>query len=540
MKFSETSMQDRPNILLIITDQHRADHLGCYGNKIVQTPNIDNLSAQGIQFNKFYVSCPICMPNRATLMTGRMPSLHGVRQNGQPLSMQNTTFTELLAASGYRTALAGKSHLQNISARPLEMGLRELSPDKFHAPEWLSEARKNLWVDGDYNQELPKTWEDESFNLCLPFYGFEDVSLVIHHGDTAGGDYLRWFKERHPNPGSLRGRENALDPKIDVWAPQAWRTAVPEELYTTSYVGEKTIDYLEEFAKSQVPFFLQMSFPDPHHPFTAPGKYWDMYDQNSIPAPTAFHHPQNMLPPHVAFLHGRRDAGKAFKDGVMSFACSEKEARGAIAHNYGAITMIDDAIGKALKRLDELGLKENTIIIFTSDHGDYMGDHQLLLKGAIHYQGLVRIPFIWADPRAGQRRGFQTDALSGTLDIATTILDAAGIEPFWGMQGKSLINLANGHDRYKSILIEEDQRRSLMGFPPHYRVRSLLTDRYRLSLYSGVEWGELYDLENDPNEFENLWNDIKYAEIKTELMESLARKQMDLSDASPFCTGHGP
>jgi len=532
-------MLDRPNILLIITDQHRADHLGCYGNDIVRTPNIDGLSARGIQFNRFYVSCPICMPNRATLMTGRMPSLHGVRQNGQPLSMQNTTFTELLLAAGYRTALAGKSHLQNISARPLEMGLREPDPAKDQPPEALSEARRNFWDDGDYEQELPRTWQDEDFDLSLPFYGFEDVSLVIHHGDTAGGDYLRWFRERHPDPESLRGKENALDPGMDVWAPQAWRTAVPEELYTTAYVQEKTIGYLEEFAKGGQPFFLQMSFPDPHHPFTAPGKYWDMYDQEDIPVPDAFNHPQNMLPPHVAFLHGRRDEGKAFKDGVMSFGCTEKEARGAIAHNYGAITMIDDAIGATLAKLEELGIADNTIVVFTTDHGDYMGDHQLLLKGAIHYQGLVRVPCIWSDPRRSTG-GQKTEALSGTLDLASSILDAAGVEPFWGMQGKALTSLADGNDAYDSIVIEEDQRRSLMGFPPHYRVRSLVTDRYRLSLYSCVDWGELYDLENDPCEFENLWDDPDHAGIRAELMEKLARRQMELSEASPFCTGHGP
>lgn len=532
-------MSDRPNILLIITDQHRADHLGCYGNEIVQTPNIDALSDRAIQFNRFYVSCPICMPNRATLMTGRMPSLHGVRQNGQPLSMQNTTFTELLVAAGYKTALAGKSHLQNISDRPMEMGLREPDKSKTQPPAALAEARKNFWDDGNYDQELPRTWKDEEFELDLPFYGFEDVSLVLHHGDTAGGDYLRWFAERHPDPESLRGRENALPAGMDIWAPQAWRTAVPEELYTTAYVKEKTINYLEEFSEQEQPFFLQMSFPDPHHPFTAPGKYFDMYDQEAIPAPEAFHHPENMIPPHVAHLHGKRDAGEAFKDGVMSFACTEEEARGAIAHNYGAITMIDDAIGEALGRLEALGLADNTIVIFTTDHGDYMGDHQLLLKGAIHYQGLVRVPCIWSDPRNARQNG-QTEALAGTLDIASSILDAAGIEPYWGIQGKPLPAIASGEDHYDSVVIEEDQRRSLMGFPPHYRVRSLVTQRYRLSLYSCVEWGELYDLENDPNEFENLWDDPKHQSIRADLMEQLARRQMDLADASPFCTGHGP
>ena len=116
-------MAKRPNFLFIITDQHRADHLGCYGNPIVRTPNIDALALRGTRFSRFYVACPICMPNRATLMTGRMPSLHGVRQNGTPLSVDATTFPELLSAAGYSTALVGKGHLQNISDREITMGL---------------------------------------------------------------------------------------------------------------------------------------------------------------------------------------------------------------------------------------------------------------------------------------------------------------------------------------------------------------------------------------------------------------------------------
>jgi arylsulfatase A-like enzyme len=535
-------MTERPNFLFIITDQHRADHLGCYGNDIVQTPTIDSLAARGTRFNRFYVSCPICMPNRATLMTGRVPSLHGVRQNGQPLSMGLTTFTELLQAAGYRTALAGKSHLQNISDRPMTMGLREPDPKKVQPPEALREARHDLWADGRYDQELPKTWTGEQgFELTTPFYGFDHVSLAIHHGDSVSGGYSRWLAERHADPDSLRGKDNALPAGRDIWAPQGWRTAIPEDLYPTTYVAEETMRYLDEFAQNDgdQPFFIQCSFPDPHHPFTPPGKYFDMYDQADIPTPSAYHHPKDMLPPHVANLHRQRDDRKAFKDGVMSFGCTEEEARGAIALNYGSITMIDDALGRVVAKLESLGLAENTVIVFTTDHGDYMGDHQLLLKGAIHYQGLVRVPCIWMDPQSPDE-GRVSDHLCGTLDLPTSILDRAGVAEFNGMQGKSLPAIAAGTDGYDSVVIEEDQRRSLMGFPPHYRVRSLITDRYRLSIYSCVEWGELYDLQNDPNEFENLWDAPCHAATKADLLERLARRMIDLADSSPFCTGHGP
>ena len=133
-------MAKQPNFLMFINDQHRADHLGCYGNNIVQTPNIDGIAANGTRFDKFYVSTPICMPNRATLMTGRMPSLHGVRQNGIPLPLTQTTFTQLLRAAGYYTALFGKSHLQCISPNPVEVGLPVPDPRKVQPPADLAEA----------------------------------------------------------------------------------------------------------------------------------------------------------------------------------------------------------------------------------------------------------------------------------------------------------------------------------------------------------------------------------------------------------------
>ncbi len=535
-------MTDRPNILLIITDQHRADHLACYGNDIVKTPHIDALAARGTRFSRFYVSCPICMPNRATLMTGRVPSLHGVRQNGQPLSLQAVTFTELLHEAGYATALMGKSHLQNISDKEMTMGMPEPDPAKTQPPDGMSEARRDLWADGRYDQELPATWTGEQgFELSLPFYGFDHVSLAIGHGDKVEGHYSRWLAARTDDADALRGPDNALPAGRDIWSPQAWRTSIPEELYPTSYITGETIAYLERHAaeKSDQPFFLECSIPDPHHPFTPPGKYFDMYDQEEVPTPDAWHHPRDKLPPHVAALHADRDEGRPLIGEHTVFACTERQARGAIALNYGSITMIDDGIGRIMARLEELGLADNTIVVFTSDHGDYMGDHQLILKGALHYRGLVNVPCIWADPR-GNRKPSVCDTLCGTIDLPTSFLDAAGVAPFNGMQGKSLTDIAAGRDGHDAVVVEEDQRRSYMGMPSNFRVRSLITERHRLTVYSCAEWGELYDLAADPNEFDNLWDDPGAAALKARMLEHLARKLMDLADPSPLCTGHGP
>ena len=535
-------MSDRPNFLLFITDQHRVDHLGCYGNPIVQTPNINSLAARGTRFNQFYVSCPICMPNRATLMTGRMPSLHGVRQNGIPLSLGATTFTNLLRDAGYRTALIGKSHLQSLTGNKIEVGLPQPDLNKFQPSDTHAEADLAKWQDGRYDQELAKTWKGEpGFEPATPFYGFDHLALALGHSDRVQGHYSRWLAERHPNPDSLRGPDNALPSNRDIKAPQAWRTAIPEELYPTTYVAEETMSFLKQQknAGDDQPFFIQCSFPDPHHPFTPPGKYFDMYDPADVPVPDAFHHPTEKLPPQVAAIHAERDEGRASMDGQRAFACTEDQAREAIALNYGSITMIDDQIGRVLATLEETGLAENTVVAFTTDHGDFMGDHQLLLKAAIHYQGVIHVPCIWADPRDSGRPS-TSNALAGTIDLPTSFLDRAGVAGFNGMQGKSLPAIAAGTDSHDSLIIEESQRRGYMGFGPNFRARTMIADHWRLSFYSGADWGELYNLRDDPLEFNNLWNDPAHAKTRAELTERLARRMMDLTDSSPLATGHGP
>ncbi|MEE2997519.1 MAG: sulfatase-like hydrolase/transferase [Pseudomonadota bacterium] len=531
-----------PNIILIITDQHRADHLGCYGNEIVKTPNIDRIADTGTRFDRFYVSCPICMPNRATLMTGRMPSLHGVRQNGISLSFQEVTFTELMVSGGYRTALIGKSHLQGISEKPVIHGLPNIDPQKKLATPDLMEARRNRWMDGRYDQELRSTWEErDNFRPELPFYGFQHLALAIGHSDNVWGDYANWLSERHPDPASMQGPENALPSETNTSAPQAWRTAVPEELYPTTFIKEETVKYLKDHAASHgdKPFLLQCSFPDPHHPFTPPGKYFDMYDPADIPLPASYIHPQDKWPPHLANILSRGGHVRSKHREQRAFGVTENEARAAIALNYGSITMIDDAIGTIMKTLAETEQANNTIIIFTTDHGDFMGDHQLLLKGALHYQGLIRVPFIISDPN-NDNAPMVTSNLSGTIDIAGTILELAGINKFNGMQSKSLRKIAEGRDLRSAMLIEESQRRGYMGLKDNFRARTILHEDWRLTLYSGVEWGEFYNLKDDPNEFDNLWDEPSKAKKRADLLEVLIRESMDMGENSPVATTHGP
>lgn len=519
-------MTRRPNFILFIADQLRADYLGCYGHHAVRTPNIDGLAHRGLSFDRFYVASPVCMPNRASLMTGRMPSVSGVRSNGIPLPVDRVTFVDLLRADGYRTRLCGKSHLQNFTGRqPVfpEEPKRGKPP-----PEDLSQAMRGTLDTPAHGQEDPMSWRDRGARVATPFYGFDHVDLVTGHGDDLGGDYHEWVLRKDPEFRSKIGPENQLS--HDYACPQAVRTAVPENLYSTSYIAEKAEEFLGNAARED-PFFLMVSFPDPHHPFNPPGRYWDMYDPDDMPVPEAFRRNDWTPPPHVDALLRQRDAGDANTWGMNTIGCNEREAREAQALTCGMITMIDDAVGRVLKALEESGLYEDTVVLFTSDHGENLGDHKLLLKGAECYEQITRVPMIWSDPAfKGEEMGARTDRIGQTHDIGGSILARADLSPFAGFQG---IDVVGGPGRDAAFIQYEHQRlHPGLGQPP--RVHTLRTRRHRLSVFQGVDWGELYDLEADPGEFENLWDDPDSTGIKGALIERLLRAEIETDDRVPL------
>lgn len=195
MKTSPTS----PNFLFIITDQQRADHLGAYGNRIVATPNLDRIAAHGWLADEMHVASPICMPNRASLLTGRYPSVHGVRHNGIPLSLRATTFVEVLRQAGYATALVGKAHIQGMTD---DLPVWPLNRDTEAHPTLEAFADEP----GRYNQEKRGCWlAGEDFDVDRPFYGFEHVDLVDDHGDAVHGHYRHWLRKHHPEIEALIG-----------------------------------------------------------------------------------------------------------------------------------------------------------------------------------------------------------------------------------------------------------------------------------------------------------------------------------------------
>lgn len=522
-------MTRRPNFLLFITDQHRADHLGCYGDPVVETPSIDAIAAQGCVFDDFHVATPLCQPNRASLMTSRMPSVHGVQMNGRNLSLGELTFVEMLRAEGYRTALAGKAHLQNITTMPSAWP----APGEHRKPQAATRT-----FPGVYGQELWSRWnEDPSFELQLPYYGFERASLTIGHSDEQHGHWRRWLRQQVPDAERLIGPDNAI-PTPDfrlTESRQAWRTRVPEALYPTRFIADRCCAMLAEHAQGDAPFFIQCSFPDPHHPFTPPGRFWDLYRPQDMTLPASCSADLRDPPPPIAALRAAAAKGTARKSGHGIFAATEREIREAMALNYGNIACIDDAIGRVLECLRRLGLDDDTVIIFTSDHGDMLGDRGLMLKGGLHYRALTRVPFIWRDTQ-DQRTPGRTRSLGQTTDIATTVLERAGIDSAQGMQGQSLLGVTRQHAAaaHDALLIEEEGQRRDFGLAHRLRLRSLVTPRHRLTVYAEETWGELYDLQEDPLELNNLWNDPQARGLRSQLSEQLMFKMICSAETSPY------
>lgn len=523
-------MRTRPNFLLFITDQHRADHLGCAGHPDVRTPHIDALAGEGWRFTDFHVATPICQPNRASLMTGRLPSAHGVQMNGRELSLGERSFVETLRASGYRTALVGKAHLQNITDVPPPWpGAGQRLPDDARSP-----------YPGRYGQEVATRWAaDPTVELDLPYYGFESVCLTIGHADEQQGHWRRWLRQQRPDADRLIGPEHAEPtPGLALGRlRQAWRTRVPEDLYPTAYIAERSCDELRRLASGTAPFFLQCSFPDPHHPFTPPGRYWDLFDPASVSLPASFHAAPVDPPPPLAWLRAQRERDPAFRPGHGTFACTEQEVREALALNHGSLACIDDAVGRVMACLRALDLDHDTVVLFTSDHGELLGEHGLMFKGGLHCAALTRVPFIWRDP-AQPDRGRQTDALAQTTDIAPTVLVRAGLQPANGMHGLPLQPVLGGRASHvrDALLIEEESQRSDFGLDRRLRLRTLRDHRHRYTVYDGQPWGELYDLQADPLELHNRWNDAQARGLRGELAEQLARAMLAGADNSPYPT----
>lgn len=491
------------NVLVIMTDQQRADHLGCTGNPIVSTPNIDRLASGGMVFSRHYVSNPLCMPSRATLLTGMTPRGHGVRTNGINLSRDVSTITGRLSERGYDTHVVGKLHLRNFCRSDPTGGEDVVYRD-------LRDGRGA--------------------------YGFRTGEVCIGHGPWVGGAYHDWLLDKldgRPNPWHVN------HPEKGCGAQETCYTEITPDLHHSSWVAERTIDFLRNRDQER-PFFLQCSFPDPHHPYCPPDEYAAMYERAAIPLPARRDGELDDLPPHFAqAYHGAHPfAGRA----VVPTAMTDEQTREVIRLTYGMISLIDTSVGRVLDALDELGLADDTLVIFTSDHGDLMGDHRLLNKGPFHFEGLLRVPFIARWPGVIPS-GARTQSLTSHLDFAPTILDALGVpipegptpaEPVCPEQrapwpGKSLMPILRDPSAsvQESVLVENDE--DYIGS----NLRTLIARDWKLTCYSDRDFGEMFDLRNDPDELHNLWDGAGYREVKRDLKDQLLARIMSTDSALP-------
>lgn len=517
-------MTDRPSFVLFMTDQQRADWLGCAGHPVLETPNIDAIAASGTRFVNGFVAHPICMPNRASLLTCRMPSVNGVRHNGLSLPLDSNTFVDCLRRAGYATGLIGKGHHQPFSDMSARMQRGEWDTDPH------TEAR--LVPPGTvYRDENADRWAaDPDHDIELPYYGFDHFDHVSRHGDGSGGGHERWLREHLGDYERLIGPENQLP--HDFVRPDAIRTALPEEAYSTAWIRDRAVEFIEAHTESDQPFFLMVSFPDPHHPFTPPGKYWDMYSPDDMSLPASFVGMEGGTPLYEMFRNRRPEPG-AFRGALE--CVDEREATEAMALTAGMMAMVDDAIGMIRGAIGASAQADETVQIYTSDHGDMMGDHGLMLKGPVNLDGILKVPFLWSDP---QRPSVATsDALVSTIDIGATVLARAGARGFNGIQGIDLTDaLATGSPVRDQLLVEHDGHVPIPvtgdQWPP--RIRTLVTPEWKMSVYLDQDWGELFNRGDDPHEMRNLWDDPSTRDVRAELTWLLSQELIRTVDRSPL------
>lgn len=512
-------------ILFLVADQLRADHVGFGGGLAGLTPNLDALAARGVVFDRAYATNPTCMPSRASIATGRWPSVHGTRTNGIPLDPTAETFMGALRRAGWFNAAIGKLHLQTMGWPAEAHQLSEIAatnPDT--ADPALIDAR-SCWNGHRADYEYIERHRAALVEMPDDYYGFAHVDLISGHGDRASGHYWHWARCHGADPSIVGGHENSLS-RSSRW-DQVWESQVPAELSTSRFVADRTIAQIEAAANRDAPTFIFASFPDPHHPFCPPAPYAGIIDEADVELPATFDQDPARLPPHLQVMLRRRGVPNA--DPMMAFAIDEHQYREAYVHQAGLLRMLDDAVGGILKALDRSGLGERALIVFTADHGDLFGDHGLMLKHHVHYSAVTRVPLVVAGP---ELRHHRASALVSLADLAPTVLEYAEASAYRGIQGRSLLAVLTGRsdEHRRAVLIEEDLPFGTEGLLAPVRMRSLVTDSGRLTVYRGEQFGECYSFEADPEERFNLHRAGAPTALERDLRDQLFDELLELSD----------
>jgi len=495
----------RPNILLISADQHRADCFGFEGRNI-KTPHLDHLAATGTRFSNCITPTVVCQPARASILTGQLCRTHGVHDNGIDLDPEigEKGFAGAMAAAGYDTSYFGKAHFST-----------------FHtfAPTGTPECLKS-------SADYPDTWNG-------PYMGFNHVELMLvgHNWflpekPPHGQHYERWFyADGHGDAKNAAYQANAGDTK---GAAQTWHSKLPAAWHNSTWTADRAIEWIKH-GRGTDPFCTWVSFPDPHHPFDAPEPWSRLHDAAEVDLPKHRTRSFEGRPWwHEAVLTREPTGDKTGAEIRKSYSRippqTDDQLREIIANTYGQIALIDHNVGRLLIALEEAGIADNTIVIYISDHGDWLGDHGLILKGPMHYEGLLRVPMIVRGP--GVPANKVVEAPVSTLDLGATFCDYGQAEALQTQHGETLRPLIETNDADRRFALNEWELLPTRAGVP-LSLRTVRTKRHKLTIDLRSGAGEMYDLKADPHETQNLFNDPSHSDLQAQLIAHINTRPND-------------
>jgi arylsulfatase A-like enzyme len=502
-------------ILFITTDQQRFDALGCNGGTVARTPVLDQLAADGINYQRAHPQNVVCMPSRSTMITGQYVSTHGVWMNGVPLPTTAPSIASTLHDAGYKTSLIGKAHFEPF-----------LDP-------FLRFAENRLSFDGKNSARTMNLNGIEDLHR-----GFDHLEFATH-GVAGPLHYARWIRDNHPD--LARNFYAVLDGELEVnaagggdtGAPQVKHNDTPRDVYHTDWIADRTISWLNSLDQDD-DWFCWMSFPDPHHPWDPPASELHRVNWRDLDVPDGYiadagerervlsNKPEHWMRWYDGTFVSNYEAPARWVPATLT-ADQVREVN-AMAHIENEL--IDEAIGRVLSSIAQRGWSDDLDIIYTTDHGEFQGDFGLLFKGPYHVDSLMRLPLIWRPAPSAKIAPTKVTAPVGLVSLAATFASIAGLPEPEYVDASALPTSdddarARGHER---VLTEWDS--SLFG--KIVSMRSIHRDGWTCTMYApgtlhdGSE-GELYNVTNDPLQHVNLWNDPAYTAIRQDLCDDLIR-----------------
>jgi arylsulfatase A-like enzyme len=499
----------KPNIVILYTDQQRFDSLGCNGNPHAVTPHLDALAAEGTNFSRHIVSIPVCGPSRACFMSGRYPNGNGVWQNG--LSLPRKTYMNYNDDSNKRGQRRYGhdivSHVPTLADAFAEAGYQTRSIGKLH----LTPSQ----VPADYGtEESDELWkQDPSMDDWHgPYYGFQHVELSIGHGEGTLGHYRHWLERNYPEVAKQVDAGTHRKPRFKEYASM-YESCIPEEAHHTTWAAEHACSFIRKDPDMEKPFLLYVGFPDPHAPITPPAELAKEFEKHD----TLMHHfdEHEFKTKPQGLVHQMMDPEMGTDPWRWPEECIRLMRQYTDAMNH----LVDKKVGEIMTELKEQGLWEDTIIIFSSDHGDWLGDHGLLYKETTCSNSINQVPFIIRVPNVVWPK--KTGIPMSNADVMPTLCELAGIDIPQGVQGTSVVSeISNGKGEMHPVL-------SVCYFSnPQYHNFTVYDETYRFTYYPHTGERELYDNIEDPYEMHNLAGQAEYKDTEQRLYQLLLELHM--------------